>query len=366
MIGNGCITVRGSAGRRMLFAVLAALVFVASARPASAYDIGVFYFPGWLTGSAFWKDLQGSPGSRSPGVPWPEREPLLGFNYPEEAVWVAEKEIDWASSHGITFFAFDWYWLGTHPETEHAEQAFLKAKNRGKMRFCLHWANHNEAPRTMQEFDDMVQYWQDRYFSKPEYYSIDGRPVVFVFSPDMLARQSMVLRTTPQALLDRAQAAVRTAGGRGIYFIATTNERPGDVAEKRLRLYGFQAYTGWNYVRSKDGSRVADYDSMVDTYLDFYRAAAGTKHQLPYIVPASPGFDDRPWFGSRATVRSDPTPAKFVRMLTGAKVLLDDPHTSPKVLMIEAWNEYDEGSVIAPTKKWGTQYIDAIRKVFGP
>jgi hypothetical protein len=36
----------------------------------------------------------------------------------------------------------------------------------------------------------------------------------------------------------------------------------------------------------------------------------------------------------------------------------------PKILMIEAWNEFGEGSYIEPTKKWGFGYLEAIKKAF--
>jgi hypothetical protein len=356
---------RGVLIRQVCLAMLICILLTGTSF-AQAVDIGVFYFPGWLTGSAFWKDLQGLPGSRSPGVAWPEREPLLGFNYPEEAIWVAEKEIEWAAAHGITFFAYDWYWYGTAPDTEHAQQAYLKAKNRNKLKFCLLWANSNAIPTTLKQFDDMVAYWLSNYFKEAGYYRIDGKPAIFIVSPDNLARQSMVLRETPKSLLSRADAAAKAKGFGGIYFIATTNEKPASTLEARLLGYGFNAYTGWNYVRSKDGSRVADYSSMVDTYLNFYRAAAQTGNILPYITPASPGFDDRPWYGGQATVRQNPTPEKFGTMLIGARGLLDNPKSTPRILMIEAWNEFGEGAVIAPTKKWGLKYLQVIKQIFAP
>lgn len=330
---------------------------------ARAYEIGVFFFPGWNTGSNFWKDIKGETGSRSPGLAWPDRVPLLGY-YPEEETWVAEKHIDWASSHGITFFAYDWYWYGKNPDTEHAQQAFLKAKNRNKLKFCLHWANHNAVPTNIKEFDDMVAYWITNYFKESGYYMINNKPVIFIFSYTQLENNAKGFGETLRSLLERANVKAKAQGYQGIYFVATTNEKPSDSLETRLLGYGFSAYTGWNYVLSKDGSRVADYNSMVDTYLDFFKEASKTSRSLPYIVPASPGFDDRPWYGGQATVRSDPTPEKFEKMLSGAKSLLDDPRTTPKILMIEAWNEFAEGSTIEPTKKWGFSYLEAIKKIF--
>ena len=332
---------------------------------AGDYEVGAFYFPGWNSGSRFWKDLKGEPASRSPGVAWPERRPLLGY-YPEEEPWVAEKHIEWATSHGIGFFAYDWYWYGDAPDTEHAQKTFLKARNNGRMKFCLHWANHNTGATTLAQFDKMVSHWIRNYFGQPSYYTVDGKPVVFIFSAEWLARQAMTLRLTPLALLQRAASGAKVAGFAGIYFIGITNERPGEPVEKRLASYGFDAYTGWNYVRSRLGDRVADYEAMVATYLEFYEAAAAAGQILPYIAAASPGFDDRPWYGDEATVRTDPTPAKFSRMLKGAKALLDKPRKGPRMVMIESWNEFAEGSYIEPTVKFGFDYLEAIRDVFAP
>jgi len=53
-------------------------------------------------------------------------------------------------------------------------------------------------------------------------------------------------------------------------------------------------------------------------------------------------------------------------MLRGAKQFMDSNASVPKILMIEAWNEFGEGSYIEPTKKWGFSYLEAIKKVFTP
>ncbi len=110
----------------------------------------------------------------------------------------------------------------------------------------------------------------------------------------------------------------------------------------------------------------ADYQAMAQTYLDFYIAAKTTKGTLPYIAPASPGWDSRPWNGASAVVRENPTPEKFKQMLLGAKQLIDSNKTGiPNIIMIEAWNEFGEGAYIEPTKKWGFEYLKTIRDVFG-
>lgn len=347
-----------------LGSVAAVLFLVLAAGTASAVDIGVFYYPGWRSDSMNWNDLRGLPGSRSPGLPWPDREPLLGY-YPEEELWVAEKHIEWASRFGIDFFTYDWYWNGLNPVHTHALDNYLRAGNKSKIRFCLLWANHDTSPQSPADFDAMVGYWIDHYFNQPTYYRIDERPVIFLFSYDHLDAKAKKIGETIMTLLKRANSKAQSKGLKGIYFVLTANGMPNNELEDWLRQAGFAAYTAWNYAETK-GGRIADYNLMVDVYLEYYRAAAKTRKRIPYIVPASPGWDSRPWSGSGAVVRNDPTPEKFERMLLGAKKLLDDPMTAPKVLMIEAWNEFGEGSYVEPTKKWGYRYLETIRKVFKP
>lgn len=109
----------------------------------------------------------------------------------------------------------------------------------------------------------------------------------------------------------------------------------------------------------------ADYQAMVETYLDFYIAAKTTKGALPYITPASPGWDSRPWNGTSAVVRGNPTPEKFKQMLLGAQQLIDSNKSGiPNIIMIEAWNEFGEGAYIEPSKKWGFDYLNTIKQIF--
>lgn len=329
---------------------------------AQNYSIGVFYYPGWKSDYINWNDLKGLPSSKSPGKEWPDREPLLGF-YPEEKPWVAEKHIEWASQYGITFFAYDWYWNGKRPEYDHALKNYLASKKRDKLQYCLLWANHFPVPSNLTEYDDMVDYWIGNYFNQPTYFQIDGKPLVFIFSNLQLEMNAKKFGESVKSLLIRADSKARSKGHKGIYFVITTNDIPDNSLEKKLFEQGFSAYTGWNYALAK-GFRVDDYNMMVEGYLDFYNAAAKTLKILPYIVPASSGYDERPWHGGKAIVRNNPTPEKFERMLSGAKAQLDKQQIGAKILMIEAWNEFAEGSYIEPTKKWGFAYLETIKKIF--
>ena len=72
----------------------------------------------------------------------PAPRPLLGF-YDDSLPEVNDWHIKWALEHGISFFAFDWYWnAGEKRLARTLEQGFLKARYASQMKFCVHWCNH--------------------------------------------------------------------------------------------------------------------------------------------------------------------------------------------------------------------------------
>ena len=331
---------------------------------AGQIDIGVYYFPGWHSKSDYWNDLKGEPGSRSPGKAWEERYPLLGF-YPEEETWVAEKHIEWASSYGIDFFAYDWYWDGKQPNLNHAIQAYLNTKNKSKLKFCIMWANHSEVPRNVEEFRDMIQFWSDHYFKEETYYRINEMPLVFIFSPSLFDSNSKRFKESAKKLILKANELVRGKGFKGIYFVAITNWMPRPELAKKFNEKGFSAYTGWNFAAVRT-EKSLDYDTMVQTYLEYYEASKKTEEIIPYLIPVSPGHDSRPWHGEKAYVRENPTPEKFEGMLEGAKKLAVGKTKGPRIIMIMSWNEFAEGSYIEPTVKWNFKYLESIQRVLKP
>lgn len=51
--------------------------------------------------------------------------------------------------------------------------------------------------------------------------------------------------------------------------------------------------------------------------------------------------------------------------LQRAKRFLSSPASPQKMLTINAWNEWTEGSCLLPDTKRGTAYLEAIREVLG-
>jgi hypothetical protein len=326
-------------------------------RPISTgqYQVGAYYFPGWPTREK-WNRLDA----------FPERMPLLGY-YAEGDPTVMDWQIKWAVEHGLTFFVFDWYWDRGRRQLEHAlHDGYLQARFRSFLKFCLLWANHNpDGSSSEADLLEVVSYWVARYFHRPEYFTIDGKPVVIIFSPELL-REDMGSAAVGAAI-QRMRARVTAAGFPGLFLMAAGRADGADL--HALRAEGYDADTGYNYPRAGMPDPTADsapYDSAVDGYERIWNGIAEARI-LDYVPVTEPGWDSRPWDGQAALVRTGRHPEKFKRMLERAREFTDRHPVAggKKLVLIEAWNEYGEGAVVEPHREWGFGYLDAIRAVFG-
>jgi hypothetical protein len=59
------------------------------------------------------------------------------------------------------------------------------------------------------------------------------------------------------------------------------------------------------------------------------------------------------------------TPEAFRTALTKAKTWLDHRDPADRILTINAWNEWTEGSYLEPDTVNGMAYLEAIKAVFG-
>lgn len=106
----------------------------------------------------------------------------------------------------------------------------------------------------------------------------------------------------------------------------------------------------------------------------FWQRAANA-YGVPYHLDISMGWDPSPRSCQsdryeRADYPYEPilinnSPETFIKALTRAKAVLDSRPDQPRILSINAWNEWTEGSYLEPDVINGMKYLDAIRGVFG-
>lgn len=326
-------------------------------------DVGVYYFPGWVES----KPLK-------PSDPWakikkyPDKKPLAGW-YKDGDRLVTDRQISWMHDAGINFVIYDWYWLEKSGVTlNQSVDAFMDSKSKKGLKFSILWANHFDSPQSIETFDSMVSYWVTNYFTSPDYKTIDGKPVVFIFSPGELERKARGFGKSSRELIERARRRAIQSGMKGIYFVGATQASSGNVSS--ITNNGYDALTAYNYHYGMSGSRSkssrpsTSYQELADGYKQSWEWFVENA-KIPYFVPVTSGWDKRPWGGSKSLDhdKSISTPQGFGAHVSAAKKIINANREKTGGRMIVCcWNEYGEGSHIEPTVKFGTEYIESLKR----
>ena len=88
---------------------------------------------------------------------------------------------------------------------------------------------------------------------------------------------------------------------------------------------------------------------------------------VPFFPCVSVGWDDtprKPDLGDRHVTRFHNTPESFATLLYKAKKYADSRPEQPKLITINAWNEWVEASYLLPDMLHGFGYLEAVKDVF--
>ncbi|MCL2105311.1 MAG: glycoside hydrolase family 99-like domain-containing protein, partial [Kiritimatiellaeota bacterium] len=320
----------------------------------SDYEIGALYYPGWSKVEAWEKIWRVAP----------ERKPVLGW-YDEANPEVVDWQIKWAAENGISYFMVDWYWDRGAQHHDHWIKAFQQARHKSFLKWAVMWANHN-PPGSHSEADQraVTAFWCENYFNTPEYYRMDGRPVVLLWQPqnfDTDMGEGGCRRT-----LEISQEVARAHGHKGIYFIAMkwpeASSDPGLV--RKLKDDGFEMTSIYHYMDHAGKAERPDrfpFGLVADSNADLWERLHATG-VLPFLPNLSTGWDDRPWHGDRGTEIHGRTVADFRRICADAKAFAD--RTGVRNLLIAPLNEWGEGSYAEPCAEFGFGMYEAVRDTF--
>lgn len=251
-----------------------------------------------------------------------------------------EREIDFAADGGLDYWAFLVYENGN--SRNNALPLYLKARNRNRMRFCMALII---ASRKNCDWPATRDRWLS-HFDQPGYMRVcGGRELVFVY-PKMV----------PPAYLDdfRRKAKER---GHNPYFVGMTFARPAVRAKVAKECAGMDAVGAYNFVHHFE-----DYDKMMD-FLEENQWNAAAKDGIVLVPSANAGFDASPrrdtevsWqkgFFKGKTFHPPLTREQLMEATRRVKkFVLTNPTTcEAKTCLWYAWNEFDEGGWLCPTRK---------------
>ncbi len=362
------------------------------------YDVAAYIWPSytgretrtlpfWEKGMGEWQTVL-SAESRVEGQILP-RKPLWG-TVDEADPAVMEFQIKEALRHGVNVFIYDWYWYDRRPFLESClNDGFLAAPNNTDMQFYLMWANHDasflwdkrisnkngiiwQGSQPLNEFQIICRRIVEKYFTRPNYYKINGCPVFMIYDVMNLLRGLGGVEKTREALA-WFRSLVRSAGFPDLHLQLTIwSEHAVDVSgvdsgrtgstRDIVPSLGFDSITHYQFVHFVNCNR-SYLEILPDVAWEWERIRS--EYKVPYSPHVTIGWDNNPRYNHLVyPIMTDNTPENFKKGLEMAKEYSDTYNDVP-LITINSWNEWTEMSYLEPDDVYGYGYLEAVRDVFG-
>ena len=386
-------------GRRKIL-VAAGVAWLAGALGTSAlaadYDVAAYVWPAYhpaarwaelgifKDGKGEWQNVYESTKRYPDDLQ--DARPLWGYENEADPIVVARK-IDAATAAGVNVFIYDWYWYEGRPFLEEAlEKGFLKAPNNERMRFYIMWANHNvnnlwnnrigkAAKRNLvwsakvsdEDFRTIVSHWINAYFKRPNYYRIKGCPVLSIYLAGSFVEWEGLEKAKERIAYLRTE--VRKAGFPDVHIQQIGAEgAPVRIGADSMTLYN------WNY---RTRTRLNSTNETELTYRQYGELSLAqfdvTKREAAaigatYYPHLACGWDTNARYpaGEKRNIVHGRNPQDFEMFARRVRDWADAnlPAEGPRLITVNSWNEWTEGSYLEPDDRFGYGYLDALRRVF--
>jgi lipopolysaccharide biosynthesis protein len=358
---------------------------------AEQVDVLAFYLPQfhpipendawWGRGFTEWTNVVRA-RPRIKGQYQPHLPGELGF-YDLRLPEVRRQQADLAREHGISAFVYYHYWFNGRRVLERPIEEVL-ASGEPDFPFALCWANENwtrawdGGPHEVllkQDYDpdDDLRHIQSLLpaFRDPRYHRVDGKPLFLVYRASLLPDVERTLE------LWRAEA--RRAGIGELYLARIDGHA--DEARHDPHAQGFDAAIGWIPDFSQQGNslrrgglrlwgisrklRLTSRAYERDVFIPYERIVRNmlampepSYRRHPCVTPA---WDNSARRQTGAFVAMGSTPTLYGEWLEAIVRRVRAQANGPRLVFVNAWNEWAEGNHLEPDRRWGRQYLEATR-----
>lgn len=282
-----------------------------------------------------------------------------------------------ARQAGIEGFCYWHYWFNGR---RMLDQVFSEVVESGKpdFPFCLCWANHSWYKKTWDKSrsdqllieqtyggeDDYVRHFEAMLpaFKDPRYIKIDGKLLFGLFAP-MDFSDFRLFSSIWNQLAEKH-------GLVGFHFYGYTTS---PWFYDRIIQRGFDSVVV-DYVRTVTNTRPLSF-----RLIKHIKTRIGIPHPVQYrdyvrkcielfdphlnVYPSiDPNFDHSPRSGSKGTILCNSTPQDWETLCNGIFSQASHRDHTNNIVFVKAWNEWGEGNYLEPDARYGSAYLDALKR----
>jgi IPT/TIG domain/Glycosyltransferase WbsX len=362
----------GGASAALNFAVPCVIPSSAPASGQTSARLGAYYFDGW-SGPLSNFHFQGLPLG-----PYQDRQPFSAWQ--DNSICAVEQQLATAHNFGIDFFVFDWYFnVAVNDPDENLNSALQITQalpDRYGMQYAILYVDSPPFDVQPTNWTTAVNEWVG-YMTDPDYVQVSGKPVLFIIDVGEM-RSDFGTSVAVSGALQQLRAAAQAQGLSGVYVVGGFGVPDGTMGQNSLsdefaiaQIDGYDAIAFYNYPFAPPPvNGMLPFSTLSAAGLWTWNEAAQSS-LLPFIPTAMAGWDPRPW-NETESISGDlmwysRTPQDVATFAQAAIAwaaanpqLRPEPAPTPPLVLIEAWNEFGEGSHVIPTAGDGTRYGDAI------
>ena len=271
----------------------------------------------------------GQPSLLAAYLPWFGQPGHINVGYSSQDRVVIEKQIDQAKQLGISAFVVNWY--GQHHTFEDKAYALMQevAAERNFKVAILYDENDSDPSSETDDVISDLQYAYDRYIGphavvpRNAYLTYNDRPLILIFPKGGHADWNRVRQTVN--------------GWQNPPLLIFKDIHP-DLANV------FDGFYAW--VNPGKSGWQADGSNWGQEYLDNFYKTMSTQYPNKIAIGAAwPGFNDTQASWSQNRKMDSRCGRTFVDTMRVFRRYYDQQHPLP-FLMIETWNDYEEGTAI--------------------
>ena len=308
------------------------------------YSTGVYYYP-WYGPTQGGHDWIGQ-YVRDRFIP---RHPPLLDHYSSRDTAVIQQHLDWMTAYGIDFLVSSWWGRNSWEDITLAS-AMLGELDETDIKFsvyyesAIHGINQGQIEITTEARNELVknfEYLAENYFDHPNYLTIDGRHVVYIYLSGIYTGQYKEAFVEIRQKLTNMGYDLFLIGDEMGFDPPDPNHMDFLDAISPYIMFGLDRHEGY----PADTDYLADVSIAINGWEDVAKP-----NGIKIIPNVFPGFNNRELgFNVYAHPRRT-SPSRDAQSFLYDYIRVVRPFTDPglKMVMITSWNEWHEDSQLEP------------------